>query len=141
MTGWNLRGSPKFLNLLNPRNCQVVARAGVQGSLEMLKMEQPPGMCMKTKTTMTKCLANYTPFTQEKHELPENRQQFSGLCGRKCTSHAIIRGEGGQGSAHLTIGSSIHQSGTGWDFVGPITPTHAAPALRSPLGGLKSCAP
>ena len=28
-------------------------------------MQQAPGMCMKIKETMTKCLVNYTPFTRK----------------------------------------------------------------------------
>jgi hypothetical protein len=40
--------------------------------LEMLKMKEPPGMCMKTKETMTNCPAKNTTFT------------------RKCSNCAII---------------------------------------------------
>ena len=43
---------------------------GKAGSLEMLRMKQPPGMCMKTKEAMTKCLAKNTPFTRKSTKYP-----------------------------------------------------------------------
>jgi len=33
--------------------------------VEMLKMKQPPGMCMKTQVKMTKCPAQYKVFTRK----------------------------------------------------------------------------
>jgi len=36
----------------------------------MLKTNIDPDMSMKTKATMTKCLANNTPFTQESTNYP-----------------------------------------------------------------------
>jgi hypothetical protein len=35
---------------------------------EMLKMKEPPGMCMKTKDGMTKRPANYMAFSTKMHE-------------------------------------------------------------------------
>ena len=35
---------------------------------EMLKMKEPPGMCMKTNERMTNCPAKYTAFSMKIHE-------------------------------------------------------------------------
>jgi len=50
--------------------CQV--SGGTVSALEMLKMKEPPGMCMKTRGVVTKCQAIYTVFAG------------------KCTNSAII---------------------------------------------------
>jgi hypothetical protein len=55
-----------------PTKTYKTTEHGLEITLEMLKMKEPPGMSMKTKATMTKCLRKNMPFTQEKHEMSRN---------------------------------------------------------------------
>ncbi len=42
------------------------------GPIKMLKMKEPPGICMKTLGTMTKCRATNTALYMKMHPLNDN---------------------------------------------------------------------
>jgi hypothetical protein len=68
-------------------------RGGANHDKEMLKMKEPPGMCMKTKQGMTKCPVKNRAFPRKMQQLRDDRQGSVGLMDRECMSYAIIQGK------------------------------------------------
>ena len=74
-------------------------------TLRDVKNEDRPGYMHENTGDDDKMSSEKHGFYTKMHQLHDNRQQSSGLIGRKCSGYAIIRGEG-----EPKIGSSAHRS-------------------------------
>jgi hypothetical protein len=69
----------------------------------MLKMEESPGMCMKTQDRKTKWPIISRAFRLKLRPFCENGRKSGGLLGRKCTDEAIVRANSRPKSVHQLI--------------------------------------
>ena len=86
-------------------------------TLRDVKNEDRPGYMYENKGDDDKMSGERTGFYTKMHPLREDRRQSVGLLCRKCTSHAIIRGE----VAPLKSALSGCQGSRGGAGVPPVT--------------------
>ena len=94
---------------------------GSELPIKMLKMKEPPGMCMKTQGRKTIWPIISRAFRPKMHSFYENGRKSVGLLGRKCTGKAVIGAKPGPKSAHRFIGPSIHRLSAGSFLDGSIS--------------------
>src|ERR1019366_2197294 len=64
---------------------------GTAQPIKMLKMKEPPGMCMKTQGRKTIWPIISRAFRPKMHSFCENGRKSVGLLGRKCTGNTKVR--------------------------------------------------
>jgi hypothetical protein len=79
----------------------------------MLNVKIDPEMYMKTKGRMTRLPIIIRAFVPGLRHFCENRREFIGLLGRKCTDFAAIGTKPGPRSAHPFFGPSNPSAGDG----------------------------